>query len=78
MRSLSQAAGLPQSPQRLPEDSETLASGLSSGSVSVEGLDEVGLEEASLVAQGETTETGRLFFVTLSKRTVVINKTNSL
>ena len=78
MRSLSQAAGLSQSPQPLPEDSETLASGLSSGSVSVEGLDEVGLEEASLVPQGETTETGRLSFVTLSKRTVVINKTDSL
>ena len=76
VRSLSQAAGLPHSPQSQPEDSETLASGLSSGSVSVEALDEVGLEEASLVPQGETTQTGRLYFVALINRTVTITKTN--
>lgn len=66
VRSLSQAAGLPHSPQPQNEDSETLASGLSSGSVSVETLDEVGLEETGVVPPGETTPTGRLSFVTLS------------
>ena len=62
VRSLSHAAGLPHSPQPEDEDSETLASGLSSGSVSVEALDEVGLEETGMVPQGETTLTGRLSF----------------
>jgi len=66
VRSLSQAAGLPHSPQPENEDSETLASGFSSGSVSVEALDEVGLEDSGLVPQGETTPTGRLSFVILN------------
>ena len=66
VRSLSQAAGLPHSPQPQNEDSETLASGLSSGSVSVETLDEVGLEDTGVVPLGETTPTGKLSFVTLS------------
>ena len=66
VRSLSQAAGLPHSPQPQNEDSETLASALSSGSVSVETLDEVGLEDTGVVPLAETTPTGKLSFVTLS------------
>lgn len=53
VRSLSQVAGLPQSPQL----NETVASGLSSGSLSVETLEEVGLEEIDAVLQeGRTGE----------------------
>ena len=63
VRSLSHAAGLPQSPQPPHDDSETLASGLSSGSLSTEALDEVGLEGTSAVSQGEPIQAGRLSFV---------------
>ena len=75
VRSLSHAAGLPRSPQPEDEDSETLASGLSSGSVSVEALDEVGLEETGVVPQGETTLTGRLSFVSLNSNSNSISNT---
>ena len=56
VRSLSQVAGLPQSPQL----NETVASGLSSGSLSVETLEEVGLEEIDAVPQEGRTGEGRL------------------
>lgn len=72
VRSLSQAAGLPHSPLPQNEDSETLASGLSSGSVSVEALDEIGLEETGVMLQGETALTGRLSFVTLNNNCNII------
>ncbi|CAH3014989.1 unnamed protein product, partial [Porites evermanni] len=56
VRSLSHAAGLPQSPQpsALLTD-ETLASGLSSGSLSVENLDEVGLQNTEALQQETAT-----------------------
>ncbi|XP_078357935.1 uncharacterized protein LOC144642757 isoform X1 [Oculina patagonica] len=60
VRSLSHAAGLTQSPHPLPDDSETLASGLSSGSVSVEALDKVGLEGTSAEPHGETIQAGSM------------------
>lgn len=53
---MSQVAGLPQSPQL----SETVASGLSSGSLSVETLEEVGLEEMDAVPQEGRAGEGRL------------------
>lgn len=53
---MSQVAGLPQSPQL----NETVASGLSSGSLSVETLEEVGLEEIDAVLQEGRTGEGRL------------------
>ena len=56
VRSLSQVAGLPQSPQL----NETVASGLSSGSLSVETLEEVGLEEIDAVLQEGRVGGGRL------------------
>lgn len=56
VRSLSQVAGLPQSPQL----NETVASGLSSGSLSVETLEEVGLEEIDAVPQEGRAGEGRL------------------
>ena len=56
VQSLSQVAGLPQSPQL----SETVASGLSSGSLSVETLEEVGLEEIDAVPQEGRVGEGRL------------------
>lgn len=56
VRSLSQVAGLPQSPQL----NETVASGLSSGSLSVETLEEVGLEEIDAVPQEGRAAEGRL------------------
>ena len=56
VRSLSQVAGLPQSPQL----NETVASGLSSGSLSVETLEEVGLEEIDAVPQEGRVGEGRL------------------
>ncbi|XP_068709091.1 serine-rich adhesin for platelets-like isoform X2 [Montipora foliosa] len=58
VRSLSHAAGLLQSPHLPPEDDETLASGLSSGSLSVEALDEVGVLEAQVVPQDGTVQEG--------------------
>ena len=78
VRSLSQAAGLPHSPQPENDDSETLASGFSSGSVSVEALDEVGLEDSGLVPQGETTPTGRLSFVTLNNNANFFMQLNAI
>ena len=56
VQSLSQVAGLPQSPQL----NETVASGLSSGSLSVETLEEVGLEEIDAVPQEGRAGEGRL------------------
>ena len=53
---MSQVAGLPQSPQL----NETVASGLSSGSLSVETLEEVGLEEIDAVLQEGRAGEGRL------------------
>lgn len=53
---MSQVAGLPRSPQL----NETVASGLSSGSLSVETLEEVGLEEIDAVPQEGRVGEGRL------------------
>ena len=61
VRSLSQVAGLPQSPQ----PSDTLASGLSSGSLSVEALEEVGLEDTDAVPQEGATQAGRLHLLSV-------------
>ena len=74
VRSLSHAAGLPQSPQALEGNSETVASGLSSGSVSIEALDEIGLEGTSAVPHGEPTQAGRLSCLTsfIVKYSVII------
>lgn len=53
VRSLSQVAGLEQSPQLPPEEDETFASGLSSGSLSVEALDAVGLKDTATAEEGK-------------------------
>lgn len=53
VRSLSQVAGLAQSPQSLLEEDQTFANGLSSGSLSVEALDEVSLEGTATVEEGK-------------------------
>ena len=53
VRSLSQVAGLAQSPQPPPEEDQAFADGLSSGSLSVEALDEVSLEDTATVEEGK-------------------------
>jgi len=60
VRSLSHAAGLPKSPQPTQVADETLASALSSGSLSVEALNEVGLQDSMVSSQNGTTQEGRL------------------
>jgi len=54
VRSLSQVAGLAQSPQPPPEEDQAFANGLSSGSLSVEALDEVSLEGTATVEEGSS------------------------
>ena len=69
VRSLSNAVGLPQSPQTSQAADGTLASALSSGSLSVEALNEVGLQHTEALPQEGTVQDGRLSWLTVSFRT---------
>ena len=66
VRSLSNAVGLPQSPQSSQAADGALASALSSGSLSVEALNEVDLQDPDTLPQEGTLQDGRFLWLTVS------------
>lgn len=65
VRSLSNAVGLPQSPQSSQAADGTLASALSSGSLSVEALNEVSPQDPEALPQEGTLQDGRFSWLTV-------------